>query len=725
MAASTPSFFLGHSRPVSRSTRLLVMLLAACRQDALQPVPEAIRVEPRQVDFGRVVVGLAASATVELVNGGKAPLDGTWRLRGEGFRFDDGAPTRAEVGSTLTTLRCAPEHEGALDGVLEIALAGFEPLLVPLACEGVAQPACAPSGPCRLADWSVAAGRCVERAADDGVSCASAAACLVAPTCRAGRCEGEPRSCNDGDPCTADTCHPVRGCEHLAAVSCPGSGPCGVGRCAAGVGCVVEDAPDGTPCGPVRTCREADVCIAGACVRRDPPDGFECAPASPCAGSGRCLGDECQRPAPAVLQPTWLVEPPQLDGGPPEAWSDLLATRDGRLAVSSYFMTPPRLAVNSASPLPLPAGGVRRCITWLDWLVCGDYPGSNASPVSAVDVTTGQTVWSYVDVARDVPEFVGPTVQFFTARLAVLSESELLALYESRTMTPEGADPRCRTFAMVVLDRAGQSRRSRFIDDPIFTVCDHPHSYGVAVDAQANIYLAFTPSQADNPARSLTGTTFFSYSPSLQLRWRAVVPGLGGGELTVADGLLFHERSATVYSAATGLAARGLPEPFGLGVVGEGVAVSQVPNWSWLRRASTTTAAFPTALNLAGVTGETPLTLARWASPWGPREVVLVFTEGAPRRLEAFELSTGAEAFRCPVALDALPVMTAVQAGSIGLLLGPEPLSASWPRCDDCDPRYARTRAGVATLPLPGVFPSQADWAGAWGDDGHSHRERR
>lgn len=708
-----------------------VLLLVACRQDTLRPVPESIRVEPRQLDFGRVVVGSSVSSTVELTNAGKVALEGEWRLRGEGFRFEDGAPTRAELGSSLAVLRCTPEREGLFDGVLEIALAGFAPLSVPLACEGVAQPACLPSGPCRIATWSAADGRCVERAAEDGLSCASADACLASPTCRAGRCEGELRSCNDGDPCTADSCHPVRGCEHLAATECAGAGPCGVGRCAPGVGCVVEDAPDGTPCGPVRTCREADVCIAGACVRRDPPDGFECAPASPCAGGGRCIGDECQRPAPASLQPTWLIEPPQPDGGPPEAWSDLLTTRDGRLAVSSYFMTPPRLAVDTAAPVALPAGGVRRCVSWLDWLVCGDYPGSNAAPVSAVELTTGLAAWSYVDVARDVPEFVGPTVQFFTARLAVLNESELLALYESRTMTPEGADPRCRSFAMVVIDRTGQSRRSRFIADPIFSVCDHPHSYGVAVDAQSNIYLAFTPSQADNPARSLTGTTIFSYSPSLQLRWRTVVPGLGGGELIVADGLVFHERSATVYSAATGLAARGLSDPFGLGVVGEGVAVSKLPNggvppaFGWLGRVSTTTATFPPAINLPALAAETPLTLARWASPWGPREVVLAFTGGAQPLLNAFELATGAEAFSCPLALDSLPVMTAMQPGAMGLLVGPEPLSPAWPRCDDCDPRFARTRAGVATLPLPGVSPSLSDWAGAWGDEGHSHRERR
>ncbi len=700
-------------------------MLVGCRQDSLQPVPESIRVAPAQVDFGRVVVGASAFATVELINAGKAPLEGSWRLRGEGFRVDDGLPARAELGATALAVRCVPERAGLFDGVLEIALAGFQPLVVPLACEGVPRPDCEASGPCRRAAWSVAAGRCVEEPVDDGTTCAGADACLLTATCRAGRCEGEVRSCNDGDPCTTDTCHPVRGCEHLDAVRCPGAGPCGVGRCVPGLGCVVEAAADGTPCGPLRTCTEADVCMAGQCVRRDPPDGFECAPPSPCSASGRCVGDVCQRPVPTVLQPSWLVQPTQPDGGPPEAWSDLLATRDGGLAVSSYFMTPPRLGVNGAAPLELPAGAARRCVTWLDWLVCGDYPGSAAAPVSAVDVATGRTVWRYVDVARDVPEFAQPRVQFFTARLAVLSENELLALYESRTMTPEGGDPRCREFAMVVLDRRGQSLRSRFLADPLFSTCTHPHSYGVAVDAQANVYLAFTPSQVDNPATPLSGTTLFSFTPALQQRWRRFEPALGGGELTVADGLVFHQWAPTGWLTSTGQPTTALPAPLGLGVVGEGVAVAQGRGSDRLVTLDTATVTPRAPLRLRGQAGETPLTLARWDTPWGAREVVLAFTEGDAMWLEAFELATGAEAFTCPVALPELPVMTAVTPGRVALLLQPQPLSPSWPRCDDCDPRFARTRAGVGSLALPGLTPSQADWAGAWGDEGHSHRERR
>lgn len=688
-------------------------------------MPEGVRVHPAQVDFGPVVVGQAASATIELVNEGKAPLPGTWRLRGEAFLGDDGFPSRAEVGSTPVTVRCAPPRVGVYDGVLEIALDGFAPLTVPLACEGLPTPACEAATPCRVSTWDVSAGRCVESSVVDGTPCDEADVCLVRPTCQAGRCVGAARSCDDGDPCTLDSCHPTRGCEFSAGVTCPGVGPCGLGRCVPRVGCVVEDAPDGTPCGPRRSCTLADVCVDGACVARDPPDGFECAPASPCSGAGHCAGDVCVRPPASVLQPQWLIEAPQPDGGPPGAWSDVFATRDGGLVVASYFVSPPRIGPGTATPIDLPSGLVRRCISWLDWLVCGDYPGSSAAPVSAIDPGTGLVVWSYQGVARDVPEFARPSVQFFTARLAVLSESELLALYESRTLTAQGGDPRCRNFALVVLDRRGQPVRSRFLVDPLFDECTHPHSYGVAVDASGNLYVAFTSSGEDNPANPTTGTTIFSFTPGLQSRWRIVVPSLGGGELAVGDGLLFHEWSATAWSTATGMPAAQLPREFGDGVIGEGLAVASARDATSLFALDTATAMPAATWPLEGRLGRHPLSAARWDTPWGPREVVMAFTLGPTLRLEAYELATGAAAFSCPVALPEAPKLTVVGQGSLAGLLSPRPASGGPRTCDQCDPRFAMTRMGLVRLPLPGISPSRARWPGAWGGEGHPHRERR
>lgn len=703
---------------------LLFLTSCTCRDPGLEPVPTFIRVEPSQLDFGRVVVGQVRALSVEVVNSGKTELEGRWTLEGEAFSSDDATPSRAVPGSTLMAVRCAPTSAAAWDGVLRIALAGYEPVVVPLSCEGVAVPDCVPSGPCRSASWDTALGRCVEADREEGAGCQASDVCLLNPTCRAGRCEGVLRDCLDADPCTSDSCHPTRGCEHTVRDDCPGAGPCRVGRCASGVGCELVDAEDGTPCGPTRTCTLADVCVSGACVQRRPPDGFTCAPAGPCSGRGVCVDETCQQVTPATVQPAWTLATPQPDGGPPEAWSDLFADRDGGLMLSSYFMTPPVLRANGASPITL-GQSARRCIEWLGWVVCGDLPALASAPVTAIDPATGQQAWSFQGAAQRIPELVGPTVQFFTARLAVLSESELLVLYESRTLTPEGADPRCRAFAMVVLDRQGQPLRSLFLDDPIFSVCDHPHSYGVAVDAQSNIYLAFTPSGGDNPATSLWGTTFFSYSPSLQLRWRRFEANLQGGELVVGEGLLFQERQRHGRSTQTGDVVTFLGgAPFGQGLVGSGRLVPHVPGLSYVEAYASTGYPPRWRRSLSGLVGQSPLSIARWQSPWGPRDVVLAFTSAGGRTwLEGTELLTGAAAFSCPVELPEPPRMTVLTPGGLGVMWGTAPLYASWPLCDDCDPKFARTKSAFGWLPLPGIGPSSAAWPGAWGNAGHGHRE--
>jgi hypothetical protein len=49
-------------------------------------------------------------------------------------------------------------------------------------------------------------GRCQSAEAEDGTSCADGRFCTVDDRCEAGACVGTPRSCDDGDPCTLDSC---------------------------------------------------------------------------------------------------------------------------------------------------------------------------------------------------------------------------------------------------------------------------------------------------------------------------------------------------------------------------------------------------------------------------------------------------------------------------------------------------------------------------------------
>lgn len=709
--------------------RAFAALIAVCFAgscacgDRLTPVPTSISLNPTQLDFGRVFVGGAAQQTVTLTNTGRLAIDGAWALEGEGFTTQDGAPVRADLGPNVTTVICAPPRPGTFDGVLRITLQDFEPLVVPLSCEGIAPPEC-PATACHSASWNVALGRCEETPLTDGTGCGETDGCLISASCQQGVCLGTARACDDGDPCTVDTCNATLGCQHGTTTTCPDEGPCRVGRCMAGQGCVLDDAIDGTPCGSRRSCIEADVCISGQCVLRDPPDGFICAPRSPCAAEGRCEARVCKRPSePERLPLSWVNGEDLPDGGNvPEVWSDLFLDRDDHLTLGSYFFSPPKLRAEAVDAQSVFASA-RRCLNWLGWVVCGDLPSILSSPVVAIDPNTGQTAWQFNGAAALRPELNGAGVEFFLARLAVLSESELLVIYEQRVIT-EGVDSLCRHYAMVVLDPQGRPLRSAFLANPIFETCNHPHSYGVAIDASSNIYLAFTPSILNNPARSSNGTTIFSFSPALSPRWTVVDPALSGGELSVANGHLFHERSADVRSTSTGAVVTTLSRPAGLPIIGDGVVVvSEPPSIS----AYSSSSLQPMWSEAVFQTPPMPLLqTASWSTPFGEREVVLVFNEAVGEQyVSAFELRTGALGFTCALPIAQPPTMVVLGNQGVGVMFRTRPLDAQSLLCADCDPKYAQTRSQFGLIPLPGISaPRRSAWSGAWSDSHHSHRER-
>src|SRR5262245_29718095 len=129
---------------------------------------------------------------------------------------------------------------------------------------------------------------CVNTPLPDGTGCDDADLCTQNDRCQGGTCRGAPRNCNDGNPCTTDTCEPSTGCVRTpvasgapcndqnactvgdaclrgacvgaSAVTCPSSGPCTVGSCDPTRGCILLNAIDGTPCGP-----NGLVCVSGVC----------------------------------------------------------------------------------------------------------------------------------------------------------------------------------------------------------------------------------------------------------------------------------------------------------------------------------------------------------------------------------------------------------------------------------------------------------------------------
>ncbi len=142
----------------------------------------------------------------------------------------------------------------------------------------------------------------------NSATCDDLDACTTDDICSAGTCSGTPLSCNDGNDCTDDSCDPVTGCQND-----PNNEPCDDGdactaidTCAGGqcVGGRARDCDDGNPCtddscdpasGCINipnslacddgnACTTNDLCADGVCVSGTPLD---------CADSNPCTDDIC------------------------------------------------------------------------------------------------------------------------------------------------------------------------------------------------------------------------------------------------------------------------------------------------------------------------------------------------------------------------------------------------------------------------------------------------
>src|SRR5262245_52581106 len=139
----------------------------------------------------------------------------------------------------------------------------------------------------------VAAGSAQACVAD--TECADATVCNGIETCVAGVCQpGTAPNCNDGTPCTTDSCDPVTGCQHAPVPNntscsdgnvCNGPETCQSGVCTPGIppNCV-----DANPC-------TADSCstLLNHCVYTPVSNGTPCADANVCNGAETCQGGLC------------------------------------------------------------------------------------------------------------------------------------------------------------------------------------------------------------------------------------------------------------------------------------------------------------------------------------------------------------------------------------------------------------------------------------------------
>jgi len=373
---------------------LALVLGAGCRCEVppdVGGVKGGFQVAPEEgVDFGRVLEGDVARRTVRLVATGRAEVTVRAAVPGPFLLEETEVQVPGGGSATLEVLfRAGP---GAAAGTL-VLTSERQTEEVPLRAQGVRPPPCVPSGPCQESRYVLEEDRCVETASPEDTPCIPSSRCQENGRCRSGACVGAPRTCDDGNPCTQDTCSPGQGCVNPP-VACPApSNPCRAGYCDREHGCGEVDVRDFTVCGKV-DCQTSRLCVSGTCQEVPTPEGFLCAPATPCQGEGHCSGGTCVRPDAGELEPTFTLE---LGGEPvAEPEGPVLLAHGGALFASVCggdagcrlvsFTDNGLLRFES----PYPEGGARTLLTVSDAGVLLREPGALEahSPVSP-----GASLW--------------------------------------------------------------------------------------------------------------------------------------------------------------------------------------------------------------------------------------------------------------------------------------------------------------------------------------------
>ncbi len=164
--------------------------------------------------------------------------------------------------------------------------------------------------------------------APDGTDCSDGNACNGLETCSAGSCiNAPPPSCDDGNPCTTDSCSPPTGCEHAAVGGCiydagPGGSDAGVPSDGGG-------APDGGVglCEPGRR-GDCDGDPSNGCEQSLDDDAHCGACGTSCSGALHCRGGSCVDPVVQVSAGSDLACALRMSGRA-QCWGDDRFIGDG------------------------------------------------------------------------------------------------------------------------------------------------------------------------------------------------------------------------------------------------------------------------------------------------------------------------------------------------------------------------------------------------------------
>ena len=152
---------------------------------------------------------------------------------------------------------------------------------------------CATEDFCVLGKCDLVTGKC-KFVYQTGTPCNDGNACTSGETCVEDLCKGKALSCDDSNPCTAESCDPAKGCEY-------GNSP---GPCDDGDACTKGDVCGDSKCAGLpmdvsAACDDLNACTADTCNPNSgcvhaPGTGGECEDGNPCTTSDACKLGKCE-----------------------------------------------------------------------------------------------------------------------------------------------------------------------------------------------------------------------------------------------------------------------------------------------------------------------------------------------------------------------------------------------------------------------------------------------
>lgn len=257
---------------ISRSQLVVTALccvVSSCRCGPVVVTPVAPRfvASPEQLTFPPTFIGSDSRVTFTVRNTGDAPGEAALSLAPP-FSSSSTTVTVGAGDEQVVEVVFTPTSEGVVTGQLTL-----EALTVELSGEGLRVPECVASTVCVETNFVPTVARCVEAPKPRATPCETN---CVRGGCVDGVCEGQLKTCDDGDACTIDACSETGGCSTTLR-ECPAPSPCTVGVCSATTGCSVEPAPDGTLCGRDDCLSDrVDLCLSGVCTQRARPVTAQC-----------------------------------------------------------------------------------------------------------------------------------------------------------------------------------------------------------------------------------------------------------------------------------------------------------------------------------------------------------------------------------------------------------------------------------------------------------------